>query len=91
MPLPDRQQASVSPRNLMLIMVTTRKQKYTDTHSSSVISDISHFTSRYLQPSVDIPKASRVVPETGEGGSKNNSSTRLSVPDVSEHIFNIFS
>lgn len=64
---------------------------HTDTHSSPVISDISHFPSCYLQPSVDIPKASRAEPETVEGGSKNSISTQLSVPNMSEHVFNISS
>lgn len=94
MPLPDRQKANVSPLSLTLIMVTIcsgKKKIHKDTHSSSVISDISYFPSCYLQPSVDIPKASRAEPETVEGGSKNSSSTQLSVPNMSEHVFNISS
>lgn len=63
---------------------------HTDPHSSSVISDISHFPS-YLQPSVDIPTASRAEPETVDGGSKNSNSPQLTVPNMSEHVFNISS
>lgn len=90
MPLPARQKASVWPLCLTLIMVTIYKKLHKDTHSSSVIADISHFPSCYLQPSVGIPKASRAEPETVEGGSKNSNSTQL-VSNMSEHVFNISS
>lgn len=93
MPVPDRQKASISPLSLTLIKVTifTKKKIHPDTYSSSVISDISHFPSCYLLPFVDIPKASRAEPETVEGGSKYSISTQLSVPNMSEHVFNISS
>lgn len=60
---------------------------HTDTHSSSVISDISHFPSCYLQPSVDIPKASRAEPETDEGGSINSSSTQPTAHPIRVNTF----
>lgn len=62
-----------------------------DTHCSFVISDISNFPSCYQLPYVDIPKASRAAPETVEGGSKNRRSRHLSVPNMSEHVFDISS
>lgn len=84
----DRQKANVSPLSLTQIVLTIFRKMHTDTLSSSVISDISHFPSSYQQPSVDIPQASRAEPETVRG-SKNSSSTQLSVPNMSEHVFNI--
>lgn len=72
-------------------MTIFTKNLYPDTHSGSVISDISHFPSCYLLPFVGIPKASRAEPETVEGGPKNSSHTQLSVPNTRQHVFNISS
>lgn len=89
MSLPDKQKANVSLRSLMLIMVTICKQQYTKILTAALSFPIFNLVICSLL--LTFPEPHVQCQKQAEGGSKNSSSTQLSVPNMSEHIFNIFS